>query len=605
MKLIQKGGLFIASDWLRNHPQQLPYHFFLENCTIQILTDTSISCVTLRCRLNDGIRSPLMDIESANGAREVREILIKVLLTRGVNDPVWTKEQLVGRNLNEPLRASQFRPGDVAYPGNAGGGGNQELTRINTTLTANLRLEIMRQSWVYNRSYTLALSEAEALCPCPLFYEFSISGQQQELLDLLRQRVNVQGVFVERTLAPNRRRRVNGRTITDRSVIDNILTNHRVSLFAMELLTGYQTLQDWMRTVPQTQAGDERIRAVQTMCLYEYIRLGRCFGIQHADSHYGNIMFNPDYHYFSNDGAFKGKVMIIDFGQLRMGPGHRVMGGAGLEFVSLCQASLDDFFFLGSTRHVIAENLGHFWPRLNWDSTAPNPHPTQLVVPNQLLLRLFNNMTRWRRGRESHFHSRMSNAYNTPAYTVGGRYPIDNFHSLVRRITGADGVLQTTAFPWHGLTIAGGGNTAQQRYIGVNAGPPARLHLHDWESGNRRPDAHPPPAEVTPGAVRSLIGTIGSAIRRLSVRIIGALAAPFLFGDAAASNPAAAAAAGAQGAQASLPPQPSRIQGVALGGSKKRRRKRRTRRKKRRCRRKKTRHRMKRRKTRRRRRKSR
>ena len=54
MKIIQKGGLFIHRGWLRDNPDQSPYHYFLENCTIQILTDTSISCVTLRCRLNDG-----------------------------------------------------------------------------------------------------------------------------------------------------------------------------------------------------------------------------------------------------------------------------------------------------------------------------------------------------------------------------------------------------------------------------------------------------------------------------------------------------------------------------------------------------------------------
>ena len=604
MKIIQKGGLFIHRGWRRDNPDQSPYHYFLENCTIQILTDTSISCVTLRCRLDDGIQTPLMDMESSVGAREIREILIKVVLIRGINTPEWAQEQLVTGNLQHPLRASQDSQGRVAHAQlNLGGGGNQQLSRIYCTMAGELSLEIARQSWVYNHSYTLTLSEAEAICPCPLFYERSrIGALQQPLLQLLRQRINIPGVFVERTLGPGRRRSINGQPVTDISVVTNILTNHRVSLFAMELLTGYQTLADWISTQPPV----ERVRAVQTMCLYEYIRLGRCFGIQHDDTHYGNIMFNPTYPMFSDHGAYRGKVMIIDFGQLRVGPISRIVGGAGPEFVELCSRPLDDFFFLGGTRAEIAENLSHFWPRRRWDSTsraatALAPHNPQRVIPGQPLLRIFERLVKLRKARGRMFHKAMSGAYSTRAYTVDGQFPIQNFNTLVRRITGADGVLDVAAFPWHGLTTAGTDIT-QQRWIGINSPTPPRLSLRDWETG----DAAALPAEPRQRVnIREFVGNIGNSVRRVSIRILGALAAPFRFGcrqgddceeaqqellanisgtplATRVSNPAVAASAaafhppppaGTSSSGRSSPPH-----GVMLGGSRRRRR-RRTRRK--------------------------
>lgn len=297
-----QGGVFISNDWQLGNPGSNPLEYFLSHCTIKILTDTSISCITLKCDLNDGILSPWKKFTSYAPFNDIRSILLKIFPHQGHGMGNW-----VGGNAPHPdppyLRAS--RQGFNGYGG------------MERTNNATFNREVNIQTWLYAKSFKTTGHYAESICPSILYkIQGPVSAGSR---DFIRDRVNAPGVFVERNLGHGRRAQspYSGRLISDIEVVRNIL-NIPISICVMDLLDGYDTLGNL--------AGDPRIAHFYKMAAYELICLTQTYGILHGDAHPGNIMINPNYLYFSSNplSDYRGRAIIIDFGRSRPALAHHV-----------------------------------------------------------------------------------------------------------------------------------------------------------------------------------------------------------------------------------------------------------------------------------------
>ena len=75
----KKGGVRIASEDM-NRNQALS--FFLNNSSFSVLTNSSISCITLLVTLNDGVNSPYRILRPVGFDQQVKKILLKVFLNK-------------------------------------------------------------------------------------------------------------------------------------------------------------------------------------------------------------------------------------------------------------------------------------------------------------------------------------------------------------------------------------------------------------------------------------------------------------------------------------------------------------------------------------------
>ena len=83
-----QGGVFFSTEWVLQtallpavHILRNPLTYFLSKCKIRILTDASISCLTLRCDLNhDEKISPWQKFTSYAPFNDIRSILLKIFL---------------------------------------------------------------------------------------------------------------------------------------------------------------------------------------------------------------------------------------------------------------------------------------------------------------------------------------------------------------------------------------------------------------------------------------------------------------------------------------------------------------------------------------------
>ena len=79
----KKGGVRIASEDM-NRNQALS--FFLNNSSFSVLTNSSISCITLLVTLNDGVNSPYRILRPVGFDQQVKKILLKVFITADISD---------------------------------------------------------------------------------------------------------------------------------------------------------------------------------------------------------------------------------------------------------------------------------------------------------------------------------------------------------------------------------------------------------------------------------------------------------------------------------------------------------------------------------------
>ena len=238
---------------------------FLRQSTYSVLTNKSISCITLVATLHPDVPSPFLSIRSSSFGRPLRKLLVKVFLTR--NDDVPEHRVFLmnrGRNEVVPVTHAEF---------------NQEA-RI--------------QNDIYQKTYG---SSFEAVCPLVLFAA-TIKNRDEYLA--LFQRMEKQ---------------------SDKNQIDDFLTYpdanpgfYNVSVLCMEWLEGYMTLADMLRDLRFT---DRHKCMVKAYVMYELSRLHQV-GYFQTDPHNENVMVHPDMSFYihSPDPDFRGHVLLIDFGRM-------------------------------------------------------------------------------------------------------------------------------------------------------------------------------------------------------------------------------------------------------------------------------------------------
>jgi hypothetical protein len=282
-----KGGVLLNKEWQSNPEGGLFY--FINNCRkAKIIFDTSISCVCYKFYdLPEGIVSPYVSIRSTNLEQPVTSILFKI--------------GLISKNSG----GSEYIPcmrskGMDTYDGEI-----QALT--NSTVTD----EINAQHEIYLKSSTLdQITPFEALCPAIICYSLDISFDSKKfifdmILSKLKQRpgdIGKSGKYV----------------ISDKQVTNNLYdVKRKVSIIVMEFMDDYENMSEFNY--------DSRIDYFKLMHSYELYRLGY-YGYLHLDSHWGNVMINPNYPYFTNDknSPWRGKALIIDFGRIKCIKGKNI-----------------------------------------------------------------------------------------------------------------------------------------------------------------------------------------------------------------------------------------------------------------------------------------
>ena len=279
-----KGGVRINEEFLlpsgikptRNEAIET----FIYNSTFSVLTNDSISCITIVATLNPNVITPFKSMRSDNLKIDIRRLLMKIFITHETQD----FQQINGRG---------------RYNG------------IEITSHENFKDEIKRQRDIYKESFKSLTGMFDAICPAIIFSHESVYDKGIQKLRTL------EGMKIKEQKELNE--------ILDAAAIPN--SDRTISIIYMEMMEGFMTAsnyfdnlcffdkysifktQDTTITVPKLP---DNILHILYFIQYEFFRLAN-FGYLHGDAHFSNIMINPNYNYFSN--KLTGRAIIIDFGR--------------------------------------------------------------------------------------------------------------------------------------------------------------------------------------------------------------------------------------------------------------------------------------------------
>ena len=237
---------------------------FLGNSTYTFVSNSTISCMAVLANLNAGIDSNFRTCRSNNLNAHVRQLFVKLMLVDNANNKNW-----------------HYIQGITIYNG------------IEIATLANFQAEIDTQREIYRTTFISKSSFLDSLCP-------SIVGSGIMLVP-----------FILPGLTDNQQAQLN-------QIIDGVGGSIQLRYIAMEMMQGFMPAN---QVLPKLQNGNYNFATPRNMFLhyiiqYEFTRLNR-MGFFHGDAHFGNVMINPDYPYFSNDPAFLGRAIILDFGRTR------------------------------------------------------------------------------------------------------------------------------------------------------------------------------------------------------------------------------------------------------------------------------------------------
>ena len=262
------GGVSLNRELFDNRSDAID--FFIQNSTLSILTNSSISCITLVAELNPDIPSPFISMRSNDFDVDVRKILLKIFLTS--DNRGWIDI-----------------PGRVPYDG------------IELTLYNNFEKEIDIQKKIYNTSFIDKYSPFDAICPAIIY---------KHIYKQYNQKQNIQNLIINQL----KNKELDTRII--HSIFQMIHTCD-ISIIFMEFMDGFQLAKDVIgNLINQTdEDSKDRLEFFKQMIIYELYRLNK-MGYKHGDAHLQNIMINPNYKYFTTDDAPSyGRVILIDFGK--------------------------------------------------------------------------------------------------------------------------------------------------------------------------------------------------------------------------------------------------------------------------------------------------
>lgn len=275
-----KGGVAITERW-RNDAEGALF-FFIRNCKkARILTDDSISCVTYIFEDfdNSNGESPYITVRSTNLNEPLHQILFKVgFVTKQI------------RNLSHCRR----RDPNIGF---------ESITY------EDFEEEVQTQNKLFQRSFIDNFSPFEPICPAIICYTSSISKDNKQIIfnNILlgnQELSNQTGILTERYT----------HGYSDRDITKNLLKVQENMFFVvMEFMDGYQPLHNLIRNK------HKRAKYFEDMHKYELIRMYESFHKYHCDNHYGNVLINPNYSYFTDNkyDNYYGRAIIIDFGRIK------------------------------------------------------------------------------------------------------------------------------------------------------------------------------------------------------------------------------------------------------------------------------------------------
>ena len=282
-----KGGVRLAAGYTDRNEALA---FFLGNSTFSVLTNNSISCITLVVSLDPGVSSPYQVLRRNNFDARVDKILLKIFIT--ANQPGWFP--IEGRG---PFRDDAPKDPEEEDPEEEDPEEEEEPVEyfgIEITSKDMFLNEINIQRDVYRKSF---LSEASFLEPmCPHIFNYHHCSQNGS---------TVQTFASLNGLNPNEQADLN-KILQGGSIDDN-----QISFIAMEFMDGYEIASDILTNYLENEQQD-KLSFFSDMIQYEFQRLNM-YKYIHGDAHFGNVMIHPDYDYLY--GGQKGRVIIIDFGR--------------------------------------------------------------------------------------------------------------------------------------------------------------------------------------------------------------------------------------------------------------------------------------------------
>ena len=278
-----KGGLLLNNELKKLKTIQQAVNMFKspEYATFNLLTNSSIACITFKATLKPGIISPFVEIRSDIFGKPVNSLLFKYFPIRDPYNPV-------------DLFITPFYRGSHNF--------------IEVTKESDIMKEYSLQLKIYQQTYNTISSAYEPVCPYPIQYQSKLSKNDTiiaiiKLLEDTHDREDISTQIID-TL---------GYESVDHP--DDEFRRRQdikyIGCVVMEFMEDYVPLGTIYKTLSNSESDK-----IKSLIAYELSRL-QYIGVIHGDLHLGNIMYNKNYKYITDGSNPKdlGRVLLIDFGR--------------------------------------------------------------------------------------------------------------------------------------------------------------------------------------------------------------------------------------------------------------------------------------------------
>jgi hypothetical protein len=266
----QKGGIL-----LKMHAEKA-FYFFINNSSVELLTDRSSFGIVLKLILNKGVISPYEQFNAANYKEPVDCILIKLVALTSA------------KHYEKDLPEWDYLSGETKMI-------DAEETFIKEV---NIQTDIF-----FNTMQFL-----EPLCPAPVYSNiFKDKQKADNFIELLKKNTPKTRPGTIQILNVIKKRIISGE-IPWLGVLGMEIASNYISLFKLK----------------KESNTDDKVQYYmwcEQMAKLQMLKLAIQTGYSHNDFHQGNLLINPDYEGMYDN--LNGKVMIIDFGlSSKLSPSH-------------------------------------------------------------------------------------------------------------------------------------------------------------------------------------------------------------------------------------------------------------------------------------------
>jgi hypothetical protein len=311
-----KGGLLL-NETHESKTIEDAIDFFKLNSTFSILTNSSRACITFKAVLKASIDSPFIQIRSGIIEQPVTTLLFKYFPINTLNPTIPIKFDTHAKR-------------------------GKTFSYIQLAEKLDIQKEYDIQLQVYQTTYNTISSAYEPVCPYPIhcFTDLDKNTTIQEIINrldktnkeetenklIITEITDTFGGTIDSLITDNDKASINYKPIDANAYININGTNARALIttlgcIVMEFMDGYTILSDHLDRI-ESEYKDYKEKLVKelekakSLAAYELVRLKQ-IGFIHNDLHNGNIMYNPNYKYITNDDEdveHKGRALIIDFG---------------------------------------------------------------------------------------------------------------------------------------------------------------------------------------------------------------------------------------------------------------------------------------------------